>query len=91
MLGIFRARLRGGAELEGTDLMRLDEDGKIREMTVFIRPLPGLAAFAAALGPRVARRRGRARGALLALMARPLAAVIRSGDGIGTRLARPAR
>lgn len=34
-----------------------DGAGRIGEVTVYVRPLPGLAALAAGLGPRLARRR----------------------------------
>jgi hypothetical protein len=49
---IFRARV-GDKELEGLDLLRHDEDGRIADFTVMIRPLSGLIALAQALGPKV--------------------------------------
>ena len=49
----FRARV-GSQTLEGTDLIRLDEDCRIAEIKVFIRPLPALEALAGVLGPRQA-------------------------------------
>jgi hypothetical protein len=49
---IFRAAV-GGRELEGLDLLRLDDDGLIADLTVMIRPLSGLLALAQALGPKV--------------------------------------
>jgi hypothetical protein len=73
---VFRARVRGQT-LEGTDIMRLDEQGRVRELRVFIRPLPGLTALTAALAPRLANRTGRARWATVAGMTRPLAAITR--------------
>ncbi|MGE2816264.1 nuclear transport factor 2 family protein [Mycobacterium heidelbergense] len=76
----FRARVRG-VELEAMNLVRFNEQGQIAEMTVFIRPLPGLATLFAALPPRVsARRRGRARAALATVLARPLAFAVRTAD-----------
>ena len=39
----------GGRELDGIDLLRFGADGKIREMTVYIRPLSGLTALAEAM------------------------------------------
>ena len=76
----FRARVRG-VELEAMNLVRVNEQGQIVELKVFVRPLPGLAALFATLPPRVsARRHGRLRGALVATLARPLAFVLRSAD-----------
>ena len=39
--------------LEGVDVFRLDEEGRIREMRVMIRPLSGLQALAAAMAARL--------------------------------------
>jgi hypothetical protein len=50
---IFRARV-GERELEGIDLLRLDEDGLIADFTVMLRPLSGLVPFAQAMAERVA-------------------------------------
>jgi hypothetical protein len=76
----FSARVRG-VELEAMNLVRCNEEGKIVEFRIFVRPLPGLATLFAALPPRVsARRRGRLRGALVASVARPLALALRAVD-----------
>ena len=40
----FKARV-GDRELEGVDFLELDEDGLVRELTVFMRPLSALTAF----------------------------------------------
>jgi len=48
---IFRASVNG-RELDGLDLMRFDEDGKIAELKVMVRPLSGTNALAAAMGER---------------------------------------
>jgi hypothetical protein len=84
----WRARI-GDQEMEGTEILHLDGEGKVREVRLFIRPLPGLATAMAALGHRLARRRSRARGAAVAAMARPLAFAIRAGERIAPRLVRP--
>jgi SnoaL-like domain len=81
---VFRVRIRG-QEMEGTDVMRLDEEGRIREFTVFFRPLPGLAALTAALAPGLARQRGRG-AALPAALTRPLELATRLGDRVAARL-----
>lgn len=40
----FKARV-GDRELEGIDFLELDEQGKVRELTVFMRPMSALTAF----------------------------------------------
>lgn len=82
----FRARVRGGVELEAMTLVRTDDEGRIVELTVFIRPLPGLATLFATLPPRVsARRRGPLVGGLVACVARPLAFAFRTADRLAPR------
>jgi hypothetical protein len=49
---IFRASI-GGREIEGIDLLRLDEDGLIADFTVMLRPISGLLPFAQAMGEKV--------------------------------------
>jgi hypothetical protein len=51
---IFRASI-GGREIEGMDLLRLDDDGLIADFTVMMRPLSGLVPFAQAMGEKLAR------------------------------------
>lgn len=52
-----------------------------REMTIFVRPLPGLATLFATLPPRVStRRRGRPLGVLAGILTRPLAVVLQTAD-----------
>lgn len=76
----FHARVRG-VELEAMNLVRCNERGQIVELTIFIRPLPGLATLFATLPPRVStRRRGRLLGTLAGLLARPLAFALRTAD-----------
>ena len=86
---VFRISGRiGGADIDEIQLVKLDEEGRIRELTLFVRPLPGLTAFAAALGPRLARRRSGVLGAVVALMLWPIALVTRVGDLLGTPIVR---
>jgi hypothetical protein len=81
----FHARVRG-VELDAMMLMTFDEYAQIAELTIFSRPLPATAALFAALPPRVsARRRGRAMGAVVALVARPIAFVLRTCDRLVPR------
>jgi SnoaL-like domain len=50
---VFRARV-GDKELQGIDLLRLDDDGRIADFTVLVRPASGLMALAEAMAPKVA-------------------------------------
>jgi ketosteroid isomerase-like protein len=81
-------RVRGVA-IDEALFVTLDDDGLITRVELFVRPLPGLTTLAAALGPRVARRRSRARGVAVTAMISPLAFMTRSGEKLGARLARP--
>ncbi len=49
---IFRAAI-GGREIEGIDLLRVDEQGLIDDFTVMLRPISGLLPFAQAMGEKV--------------------------------------
>jgi limonene-1,2-epoxide hydrolase len=49
---VFRARV-GDKRLEGLDLLRMNEDGLIENLTVMVRPASGLMALGAAMGPKV--------------------------------------
>ena len=81
----FKGRI-GTVELEGIDLMRFDERGEVSEFTVFIRPLAGVTALMAALGPPLARPKGRWRALAIKLLAGPLALLTRRSDRLGARL-----
>lgn len=89
---VFAARA-GGRDLEETAIVRFDEQARIRELTIFIRPLTGLAALAAALAPRLAADsgRGRLRAGVLTAMLKPLAAMTAFGDGPAVRLLKGSR
>lgn len=86
----FRGPLRG-TDVEGIDLLRLNPDGKIREVTVFLRPLPGTAAVAKFLSPRIAGRDNRIKGAMAGFGARPLSGIGKLFDAIGSRDVRARR
>src|SRR4051794_12467391 len=49
---VFRARA-GDKEVEGIDLLRLNDDGQIADFTVMVRPLSALIALGEAMGPKV--------------------------------------
>lgn len=78
-----------GQPFEEVLVVSLDDNIKITEMTLFIRPLTGLTAVLAALGPTLARKNGRRTAGLLKIMAAPLVAATRSGDRGGIGLALP--
>ena len=54
---IFEARV-GDRELNGVDVLRFGEDGRIAEMMVMIRPLSGLNALGEEMGRRLAAASG---------------------------------
>jgi hypothetical protein len=80
-----------GQPFEETLLLDLGEDGRITGITLFIRPLTGLTAVMAALGPTLARKNGRRTAGLLRALTAPLVAATRSGDRVGIGLALPKR
>ncbi|MFW5418548.1 hypothetical protein J0910_18205 [Nocardiopsis sp. CNT-189] len=87
----FTASCRG-LGFEEAQLLRFDGDGLIREITMFGRPLPGVTAVMAALGPRLVKRQGRALlSAVTGAAVRPLAAMVRAGDRLLVPLADPER
>ncbi|MFE0807519.1 nuclear transport factor 2 family protein [Streptomyces sp. NPDC058794] len=51
---VFTARV-GDREIGGCDLLHLDEDGRIDELTVMVRPLSGAQALQAAMGAQFER------------------------------------
>ncbi|OBA83526.1 hypothetical protein A9W99_07535 [Mycobacterium sp. 1164966.3] len=76
-----------GLQLDAMNLVRVNEQGMIVELTIFARPLPTLATLFATLPPRVTtRRRGRAKGALVAALAAPLGFALRTADVFVPRL-----
>lgn len=63
----------GGRDVSGADRIRLDSDGRVREITVVGRPMAGVATFLTDIGPRLAsRRRGGLVAKLLRVTALPL-------------------
>ena len=76
----------GDRRIEGADLLRYDEHGKITEVRVLIRPLVDIAAFAAAVGPPLAAKRGRIRALLLRFLTLPLKAILAVADAVASRL-----
>lgn len=52
---VFRARV-GDRELEGLDLLRFDEAGRIRDLTVMVRPRSALEALLREVGGQLAQQ-----------------------------------
>jgi hypothetical protein len=75
-----------GRLIEGADLLRYDEHGKITEIRVLIRPLVDIAVFASAIGPPLAARRSPTRGALVWLLTLPLKGILTVADAVASRL-----
>lgn len=46
---VFNARV-GDREVEGCDFVRLDDEGRVDELVVMVRPMSGLIALATAMG-----------------------------------------
>lgn len=82
----YTARIRG-VEVEEATRVRLDDGARITDVTLWFRPMPGLAALMAGLGPRLARTPARA--AAVKAMTGPLAAMTRSGDKVAVKLVKP--
>ena len=55
---VFSARV-GEKKIQGIDLLRFDDDGRIMDFTVLVRPLSATIALAEAMGPKVAHLKGR--------------------------------
>jgi hypothetical protein len=72
----------GDQEFEEIQLLSLDADGLVCELTLFFRPLPALPALAAALAGTWLAPRSRPKAALLKLLVAPLVLMTRFGDQI---------
>lgn len=79
----------GGSEIDLVDHIRLDENGKITEITVFFRPLPATAVAMRVIGSGLGRRKSAARGHFISALTQPLGLMTRVGDRVGVRLIRP--
>lgn len=86
----YRGRI-GTQPLDEAQLLRLDEGARIREITLFGRPLPALTGVMSALAGRMARHQGRpGRAAVLTLSTASLHAMTRMGERRVVPLAAPA-
>ena len=82
---MFEGTLRG-RRMEGVDMLRVDDQGRIVEMTVMFRPLSGLIGFLVVIGPLIAKRRGRGRELAMRLISAPLPLVATLVERLGPRL-----
>ncbi|QFU85437.1 nuclear transport factor 2 family protein [Amycolatopsis sp. YIM 10] len=88
---VYTGRING-VPIEESSVARLDENGLIRELTLFVRPLPALVELMGAFGPELARRNGRRSAAkVLGVMVKPLIGMVRSGDKFALPLVMPRR
>jgi hypothetical protein len=87
----YRARC-GRQTLEEAQLIRLNHDGLLTEITLFGRPLPGLTAVMRRIVPLILGRQGRSQlGSVLGVAAAPLHAITTSGEQHLVPLASPYR
>jgi SnoaL-like domain len=84
---IFWRGTAGGRPLEEANLLQIDDQGRITEMTVFMRAIPGLLQLVAELAPSLARRQGRVRAVLARTPLRLLAWIYRTAEPLVLRLA----
>jgi hypothetical protein len=76
-----------GTPIEIVDLLRFDEAGKVREITVLMRPFRGIAAFMDATAPKLGRRfKGGGTAAALRALGGPPSLMMRSVARIGPRM-----
>jgi hypothetical protein len=78
----------GGCPLEEANLLRIDSDGRITEMTVFMRAIPGLLQLVAALAPSLASRHGKCRATLIRMQLRLFSTIYKTGEPLVLRLAK---
>jgi SnoaL-like domain len=82
----------GKLRLEEMQYLELDDEGRIRRLTLMMRPLTSVTRFLRLLGPRVARRQGQRRTAgVLTVAGAFLDSVASSGDRVFLPMASPER
>lgn len=82
----------GREEFEEAQLLRFNDEGLIVELTLFARPLPGVTAVMAAIGPAMLKRQQRpAMARLISAASTPLAVLTRLGERRLVPLADPSR
>jgi SnoaL-like domain len=77
-----------GTYLEEANLLKLDDEGRIVEMTVFMRAVPGLLQLLAALAPSLASRYGKPRALFLRAQLNALSTIYRAAEPMVLSLAK---
>lgn len=75
-----------GRKIEGCDFITMDDDGRISDISVLIRPLVSIGVFATAMGPPLVARRGAFRSVVARILIGGLRVVLAAADAISTRL-----
>ena len=86
---LFLSARLGGGEVHLAEHFRLDAGGRIREITLYGRPMHGTALFAKVLGPQLAERHhGPGRGRFVRAVTAPLPSALQALDRVGAKLSR---
>ncbi len=86
---VLEARVEG-VPIQVVEYMHFADDGRIRDLTAFFRPMPALALAARGLGRELGRRRGPLRSRLISALVSVLVVMSRVGDATVVRLVRSA-
>jgi hypothetical protein len=78
----------GGTYLEEANLLKMDDSGRIIEMTVFMRAVPGLLELLAELAPSLASRHSKPKAALLRVQLKILSTVYRAAEPLVVSIAK---
>src|SRR4051812_12392750 len=81
----YRARVRG-VDVQEATIVRLNDEAKIVEVTLFFRPLPALTAVMASVGPALAGQTSRGRALAARVLVTPLVWMVSLGDRVGVAL-----
>ena len=80
----------GGFEVQLLNVTRIDENGQIRNLTAYARPMASIAVFPAFIFPHLVRKtRGPRRAAIVGAICRPLPRILELGVLAGLRLGQP--
>jgi hypothetical protein len=77
----------GKVYLEEANLIKMNADGQIAEMTVFMRAVPGLLALAAELAPSLARSKALWRGLFVGVQLKLISAIYRAAEPLVIKVA----
>jgi deazaflavin-dependent oxidoreductase (nitroreductase family) len=75
-----------GKPIKSTTILEFNEEGKVREMWVMVRPLTGLVAIGEAIGSELAKRRRPSLRAVVRALSKPLAGLAAMMERGGSRL-----